>query len=321
MQVGGDVGEERRRPVGGQQRAQRGRKRSVGGVLARDDELARRGLPLRQERGPGFLVQGRRGSGHLVRRRGKRRRGAMAGRRVERLAQGHVDVHRARLPALGQGDRLAGDALDEPGCVRVAVVQRQGEAGAHVGRVERVLVDGLVVLLVDPLWRAVGGEHQQGHALVEGLDHGGAEVDRRGARRADQPDGAPCLLRQPQGDVAGRPLVVDHPAGDIIAAAERHGERRRAGAGRDHKVAHARGDADRNQLFDQRVGAVSHDASAAISCQATCLTGTNNDENVVPAPDVVHSSHRQRASLVRRSIIRWYHESVCQADLDSLRYR
>jgi len=57
------------------------------------------------------------------------------------------------------------------------------------------------------------------------------------------------------------------------------------------------------------------------SFQAPCLTGTNNDENVVSAPDVVHSVHRQRASLVRRSITRWYHESEFQADLDSLRYR
>ena len=103
--------------------------------------------------------------------------GLMGGGRIERLAQGHIDMDRARFATLSKRDSLGDHPRYKPARVWMAIVHRQRIAGADVAPIEAGLVNGLVVLLVDPLGRSVCREHEQGNALVIGFHHGGTKID------------------------------------------------------------------------------------------------------------------------------------------------
>ena len=184
--------------------------------------------------------------------------GRVAEGRVERFTQWNIHMDWPGRPALGERDGLGHDALRVPDRVGVAIVLGQNETAAHVGLVKAGLVDGLVVLLVDPLGGAVGGEDEQRHLLVEGLDHGRAKIHRGGARRADEAHGGTHPLGHAQGDIACRTLVVDDADGGLGVICQGESQRGRPAAGCNDEVAHTQFDAGLYCELDEEVHSAAH---------------------------------------------------------------
>ncbi len=181
---GGRLGQQRPARRGGQP-GQRGR---VGAVAGHDH------APL----GPGQVQDGRGGSG---REPGPRRPVRPPVQRLrpgspvspvrvaghQRLAQGQVQVHRAgqaaRRPA-GQAPGPTGQRAPVPGHARPGLGHADLAEPAHCVPVQLELVDGLVGAGAAQLGRPVGGQHQQRHPGLVGLDDRGVEVRRGRARGA-----------------------------------------------------------------------------------------------------------------------------------------
>ena len=177
---------------------------------------------------------------------GGRRAGQQVGRRrivvrgLEGLAQRPVHVHRPGCRAGRRGEQRHGQRgrglrwfLAGNGRLHVA---------AHVRAVQVLLVDGLGSATALELGWPVGGEDEQWHARVEGLDHGGEVVGGRRARRAHQRHRAPRGPGQAEGEEAARPLVeVDrHVQSDRAVGGDRQWRRPRTR--RDRHVGDAPGD-------------------------------------------------------------------------------
>jgi len=71
------------------------------------------------------------------------------------------------------------------------------------------LLDGLPVVLGDPLGGAVGGENDQRYLGKIGFGYGRGKVIYGAARGAKQQRGLPGLLRHAQGDKAGAAFVAE----------------------------------------------------------------------------------------------------------------
>ena len=183
-----------------------------------------------------------------------------------------------------------------PAGVGVAVVQRENPRKTHVGPIQPILMDGLVVLLVDPFGRTVGGEHQQGNLLVESFDHRRAKIVSCGARGADQCHRLAQLLGQPQRHIAGRTFVVDHVQGQRRVAGQGHCQRRRAGAWGDDSMAQTSFDKNLDRQLDQREHTLCH-AQPATVCSAPSTasivsalravsrhSAAGSESAVIPAP-------------------------------------
>ena len=124
-------------------------------------------------------------------------------RRDERFLERAVDVHGPGLRAAARRDRLA------PG---PPPRERVGRGRGH-GRLEvRPRVRAEQPHLVDRLVRAgaaqtrgtVGGQQEEGHARLRGLDHCGEQLGRRRAARARDGDGTAARLREPQREERAR---------------------------------------------------------------------------------------------------------------------
>ncbi len=96
---------------------------------------------------------------------------------------GQLDVRGARLLALGHLERLADDLRDDRGVRHARVPLRDRPHHARE-------VDVLVRLLVHPLEVALAGERHERRAVEVGVRHGGDEVERARAERAEADAGA-----------------------------------------------------------------------------------------------------------------------------------
>ncbi len=105
--------------------------------------------------------------------------------------------------------------------------------------VELDLVDRLPGAEVAQLRRAVGGQHEQRHARLVGLDHGRRVVGRRGPGGARERDGAPARLGQAEREEGAAALVQVRRRADPRLAREAQDERRGARAGRGAGLAQA----------------------------------------------------------------------------------
>ena len=246
----------------------------VGGQCAGPAAGAGRGLGQhRPARLPGQLDQGQRvvvavaadhhaafgpwqleraARGVLVRERGprlpagtpvERLRPLLAAAGYQRLAEGQVEVHRARQAA----DRarrvrpgLTGQRAPVTDRARPGLGQAALAEPAHRGAVQLDLVDGLVGADPPQLRGPVGGEHDERHAGLVGFDHRGMEVGRCRARGAQHRHRAAAGLGQAERGERGGALVdPDMQPRPLLARGlvERHRQRRAARPGRQHYLA------------------------------------------------------------------------------------
>ena len=120
--------------------------------------------------------------------------------------------------------------------------------------VELDLVDRLAGADIAQLGRAVGGEDDQRHPRLVGLDHRGRQVGRRRAGGAGYRDRPPGGLRRADGEEARTALVDVGEAADPGLAHQREHERRRARPGRGAGVLHAAARELVGQRAQQQVG-------------------------------------------------------------------
>ena len=114
-------------------------------------------------------------------------------------------MHRAGTwVADGRGVGPAGDRAEVQQAVVVGFVGSDLAEPAHRFAVELELVDRLARTDVAELRRAVGGEHDQRHARLVGLDDGGVEVRRGRSRGAEHGGGDACGERRAQGEETRR---------------------------------------------------------------------------------------------------------------------
>ena len=88
------------------------------------------------------------------------------------------------------------------------------------------LVDRLPGAVLTQLRRPVGGEQQQRHARLEGLDRRGRQLGGGRAGGAGDRDGQPRGLREPQREEPGAALVDVRVAAQALLARERQHQRR-----------------------------------------------------------------------------------------------
>ena len=189
-----------------------------------------------------------------ARRRGARRRGgrdripATARRAPAARAAGMLRcTGPGGSPSAVQYARQASDLIHR---------SRSGPASAEVGLEEppdRVseqlqLVDRLPGADLAQLRRPVGGEDDQRHPRLVGLDHGGQQVGGSGPGGARDDDRSPRGLRRAEREESGAALVDVRPAAQALVAREREDDRRIARARRGAGVLHPASD----ELVDQR---------------------------------------------------------------------
>ena len=242
--AGQRVGEQRQRERVGE-RGERLAEAGVALAAARDDHAAR----VRVDRRAQAVEQRLRGARLRARPRDPRAAagapaaaGLLLGQRLvehERLAQREVEVDRAGA-AVERGPERAAGELAQPahalGRGRLVV-----DLEVPLGRaaVELDLVDRLPGAELAQLGRAVGGEDEQRHARLVGLDHRGRVVGRRGARGAGERHRHAGRLGQPEREEAAAALVDVRGRADARLAREREHERRRARARRGAGLAQA----------------------------------------------------------------------------------
>ena len=207
-----------------------------------DDDAARvvghhaaqqRGLRLGRQELPAGDLQGRRGrflaSGWLL------------VQRLERLAEGRVQVDRSRRQSPGRGCRARDQRLEvaQRQLRRLRFRQRQVHRPEYLVAIQLHLVDGLVRAAVAQLRRAVGGDHQQRHPGHARLDDGREEVGRRRAARRQQGGRPVGCLADAQREIGGAALVQVAPDAQHRMGGKGQHERRRARAGRQANVLHA----------------------------------------------------------------------------------
>ncbi len=110
---------------------------------------------------------------------------------------------------------------------------------------EAALVGGLVGAGATQLVGAVGGEHQQRHPGMAGLEHGRVQVGDGGARRRDHRHRPPGQLGQAEGEEAGRALVhadVQPQPPGRVGLLQRVGQRRRPRPRAEHRLTDATSD-------------------------------------------------------------------------------
>ncbi len=168
--------------------------------------------------------------------------------RVEGLGVHAVEVHHPRNECLpGQG--LIYRAQHKR--------RRNGRGGAWqvllidgVAAEDPLLVDRLIGAVVDKLVGTIGGENNQRHAGELGLGHRRPEVGHCGARGHDHRHRAIAPLGQPERHKAETTLVKVQVAAKALMCRSRHGQRRGAGAGSQHQIAHA----EAKELLQQQGG-------------------------------------------------------------------
>ncbi|CAM3899424.1 hypothetical protein NOGI109294_17900 [Nocardiopsis gilva] len=149
--------------------------------------------------------------------------------RDERVAEGQVEVDRPGTLRVGRGPRTAGQRSPVGDHARQPLGRADLGEQAHGRSEELDLVDGLVGAGAAQLGWTVGGEHEQRHAALVGLQYRRVEVGRRCARGAHQGDGAPRGACQTEREEGRRALVdadVDPDPG-VGDQGEREGRRTR----------------------------------------------------------------------------------------------
>ncbi len=159
----------------------------------------------------------------------------------QRLTQREVQVHGAGPPPQGGPVGAARERADPAELLLARVVHRHLEEPLGSAAEQLQLVDRLAGAVFAQLRGAVGGEHEQRHAGLAGLDHGGGELGSRRTRGARHRHGQTCGLRHPEGEEARAALVDVRVAMQASLAGERQHQRRgsrpRGGTGRAHPAA------------------------------------------------------------------------------------
>ena len=142
--------------------------------------------------------------------------------------------------ARGVRPGLAGQRAPVAGRTQAGLGQAGLAEPAHRGAVQLDLVDGLVGADPAQLGGPVGGEHDERHARLVGLDHRRVEVGCRRARGAQHRYREPAGLGQAERGERGRTLVdPDVQPQPLLPRrlVERHGQRRAARSGRENHLA------------------------------------------------------------------------------------
>ena len=136
-------------------------------------------------------------------------------------------------------ERAAGELAQPAHPLRRGLVLVDLEVPLGRGAVELDLVDRLPGAEVAQLRRPVGGQHEQRHARLVGLDHGRRVVGRRGPGRARERDRAAARLGQAEREEGAAALVQVRRRADPRLAREAQDERGGARAGRGAGLAQA----------------------------------------------------------------------------------
>jgi hypothetical protein len=163
----------------------------------------------------------------------------------ERLGQRDVDVHRTAMRFEGRTHGIGND-LTQSSLVEALDI----DEGANIGSEELALIDRLVG--AGPAHRpgSVRGDSDEGHSGVCGLNYGGVQIDRSGARRRNHGHGVARHPREAEGEVRRAALVDPHVQSHMpltFGIRERERDGRGPRSGREDHVAHPAGD----QLLDE----------------------------------------------------------------------
>ena len=164
------------------------------------------------------------------------------------FAQGDVEVDRSGAAAECRPVRAAGERSDPSQPVRARHREIGLEKPSDSVPEQLQLVDRLAGANLAQLRRPVGGEDDQRHPRLIGLDHGGQEVRRRRPRRARDHDRPSRSFRRAEREEPGAALVDMRPAAQTAIPGEREDDRRiarpRCSAGMLHPTP--------DELVDQR---------------------------------------------------------------------
>ncbi len=169
----------------------------------------------------------------------------------ERLAEGEVEVDGAGV-AGAEGTLVGAGGERAPVGDLAGTLLGRADLGEPADRraVQLDLVDGLAGPCGAQLGRPVGGQDQQRHAGLVGLDHRGVEVGGGGAGGAHQRDRALGPACEAEREEGRRALVDPHVQAEPRVAVDGDGQRGRARAGGQHHV----GEAAAHQLVHEHAG-------------------------------------------------------------------
>ena len=174
--------------------------------------------------------------GPLTARRSRDRARARASRRRDRLGRRRGSPssgsRKARLRCTGPGRpppvpptasaRRPGTASDRQDAAEAAAGTPGADGPAHRGPEQAVLFDGLGGADAMELGRPVGGDGEQRHAGLVGLDHRRVQLDGRGPAGGHDRRRPAGRQTQAEGDEAGRALVEHHVDPDPAVGGQGH---------------------------------------------------------------------------------------------------
>ena len=186
--------------------------------------------------------------------------------RLQRLAQGPVQMHRSGVRPRGPGEGGVGPS--GRGIYAGLVGHRQVDAPADRGPVQAHLVNGLGRTPAPQLGRTVGGAGDYRDPGVGGFHHRGQVVGGRGAGGAHQ-HGRPARgPAQTEGEEPGGALVELDPGADPGVCVKAQGQRSRTRPRADYGLSHPESGQPGHKGRDHVVDGLGHDPGASTSLMA-----------------------------------------------------
>ena len=177
----------------------------------------------------------------------------------ERLAQRHVQVHRAGAAADCGRIRAAAEPAEVDGGLAPGLVVADLDEPLRERPEQLDLVDRLAGADVAQLGRAIGGQHDQRNARFACLDDRGQQVRGRGAGRGGDSDRPARRLREPERDKACSPLVQHRHRRDGSVVGQAEGDGRVARPGTCDRMPQPGARQFVDQRLDGREGAIDGD--------------------------------------------------------------
>ena len=172
----------------------------------------------------------------------------MTGEIIQRSAYGHIDMDGSATAGRGRKEGLVDETVAVPVAFAVAGRNlRQIDGRSNEASESPRLQQRLTVELVNPLLRTVGGDHYEGHALIEGLGDGGREIEQCRPRRDADDRRQTRAQGHAQGVESRTALVGNGIARQRRTLAEVVDDRGIARARTDNGVADAVGDEQRRE--------------------------------------------------------------------------
>ncbi len=128
----------------------------------------------------------------------------------QRRVKLHIYMHRSLSAQSGGYKRIVDHAVDIPLPGRSRAVSGNIIISLYIVGKSLILAQSLTVILVNPLYRAVGRHHNQRHLAVICLGYRRSIIQQSRARCADKHYRTPCHGCLPEGDKSSTALVDDN---------------------------------------------------------------------------------------------------------------